>query len=262
MKTSQRLYRTRAVATAALLLLVGAAHAAPVAASGGKQLLDVLRNAHPGTRFDAVAPTPIPGLFQVSMGGNVAFVNRAHPRYMIFGHLFDTVSMRDLTPAPGVAAPIAPLPAAGAAAPTVDLTSLPLGDAVKEVRGAGGRVLILFTDPHCPYCRRLAPQLSRLDDVTIYHFMVAFQGREAPVAIWCAPDRVAALARAMEGNEPPPLQGKACANPIDRNATLAAKLQIRGTPSLLFGDGSRLESYVTAEEIESHFATAKRNTHE
>ena len=52
----------------------------------------------------------------------------------------------------------------------VDFAQLPLGDAIKIVRGKGERVLVVFSDPDCPYCKRLEPELDKLNNVTLYTF--------------------------------------------------------------------------------------------
>jgi energy-coupling factor transporter ATP-binding protein EcfA2 len=47
-----------------------------------------------------------------------------------------------------------------------------LADALTEVRGKGTRRLAIFSDPDCPYCRRLEAELRGLDDVTIHTFLM------------------------------------------------------------------------------------------
>ncbi len=53
----------------------------------------------------------------------------------------------------------------------IEFGALPLDLALKIQRGNGKRVLAMFTDPYCPYCRRLEQSLLQIDDITVYVFM-------------------------------------------------------------------------------------------
>ena len=236
------------LAAATLAGLLGfSAHAVPTE----QTLLATLRQAHPGTTFDSVAATPIPHVYEVWMGRNVGFVADTHPRYMIFGRMVDVQTMRDLT-APGLQqrAPGAELAAPLPSQP-VDTAQLPLADAIATTHGDGSRTLYLFTDPQCSYCRQLEPELAKIGNVRIYNFMVPFQGREVPIDIWCAPDRVAAWRQALQGASPPLSEVPQCAHPIDRNLALAARLGVQGTPTLIFSNGERETGVLAAHEIEA-----------
>jgi thiol:disulfide interchange protein DsbC len=54
--------------------------------------------------------------------------------------------------------------------------TLPLADAIKTVRGKGERVIAVFSDPDCPFCRRLETELDKLDNVTLYTFLYPLEG--------------------------------------------------------------------------------------
>jgi len=63
-------------------------------------------------------------------------------QYFLFGHFYDMKTQRDLTAERKDSLRADRVP-----------SSLPLADAVKEVRGNGARTLAIFSDPDCPYCR-------------------------------------------------------------------------------------------------------------
>ena len=153
------------LATAALLSLATTVFGQTAEATPAERLLATLKERYPATAFTRVQNTPVPGLYEVVFGNNIAYA-ADDGRHFLFGHLFDLQTQRDLTAAN------APPTTPPSAATPVAFAALPLADAIKTVRGDGRRVLAVFSDPDCPYCHELEVQLAALDDATVYTFLL------------------------------------------------------------------------------------------
>lgn len=200
-----------------------------------------LRAAYPSTEFRNVRSTPLPGIFEVTMGRNVAYVSE-DGRWFLFGHLYDMQTQRDLTAE------------SLEQASRIDFSSLPLKDAITTRRGNGSRALAVFSDPDCPHCKKLEQELSKLDNVTIYTFLYPLESlhpdaRGKAISVWCAKDRAKAWkALMLDGKVPSKTD---CDHPIDRNIALAGRLGVTGTPTLINAAGHRLDGAAAGSVIEN-----------
>jgi thiol:disulfide interchange protein DsbC len=220
----------------------------PSARAGTEEhaLLERLKALYPTTSFSSVARTPLPGIYEVVMGANVAYVN-GDGRYFLFGHLFDLQRQKELTgarqpgnatAAPAVAAVARLEPGVPAVPPQrVDLAQLPLRDAIVQSSGTGARKLVLFVDPHCPHCKRLDADLPQLADTTVYTFLVPLQGwesREAAQRQWVVNMPERALETSLV---------------IDQNLRLARRLGISATPTMIRADGQVVQGALSLPEL-------------
>lgn len=240
---------SRRIATAGLLALsVLAVSPSWAADESADTLASKLKDMYPATKIERVQRSELPGLFEVVMGRNAAYTDSSG-RYFIFGHLFDMKEQRDLT-AERVEK-----------AARIAFDSLPLVDAIKTVRGKGERVIAVFSDPDCPFCRRLESELDKLDNVTLYTFLYPLEGlhpesKTKAVAVWCAKDRSGAWSELMRSGKLP--SKTACDNPVERNIQLGQRLSIQGTPTLISSDGRLLPGAAPRERIEQWLAEAGR----
>lgn len=228
-----------------------------------------IKGLYPNTSFSSIRQSPIPGLSEVVMGDNVAYVDPSG-RYFLFGHIYDMQEGKDLT------ARKAPAPSAPA---KIDFAALPLADAIVNVQGNGQRKLAVFSDPDCPYCQRLSKALAKVENVTVYTFLMPLdelhpEARKRSAAVWCAKDRSAAWLDLMERGIAPKTTGKqkqdrsaataGCDTPLDRNLELASRLGVRGTPALFAEDGRMMAGAGSTEQLERFLVqpvktTAKEN---
>jgi thiol:disulfide interchange protein DsbC len=209
--------------------------------AGQDEIKKNLQARYPNIEINSVTESPIKGLYEVVVQGSQVIYTDGKADYLIDGMLIDTASKRNLTQEK-----ILKLSA-------VNFDSLPLDQAIKIVRGDGKRRLAVFSDPDCPFCKRLEPELAKLDNVTIYIFeyplaMHADAAHKSRL-VWCSPDRAKAWDDLMLRGKLP--EGKDdCANPISANLALGEKLNVQGTPHLILPNGQRIPGMVPYEKLE------------
>jgi thiol:disulfide interchange protein DsbC len=218
-----------------LLFLIALLLAQP-AQAGEAEIRQVFKTRYPNLQVQGVQPGPMPGMFEVRIqgrdGGPQLLYTDGNANFIIDGSIIESKSGRNLT-----GERIAKLSA-------IDFSSLPLDLAVKVQRGNGRRVLAMFSDPYCPYCRRLEQTLLQIDDLTVYVFMfpvIRPDYADHSRAVWCAPDRAKAWLELAANETPKVLQGGAnCPNnPVDKVLELGRSMRINATPTLYFANGER-----------------------
>ncbi|MBV6341398.1 DsbC family protein [Candidatus Magnetobacterium casense] len=114
----------------------------------------------------------------------------------------------------------------------------------KAVRiGMGRNIVVEFTDPDCPYCRKLADYMNKRKDVTRYVFLFPLtqihpQAQEKSVFILCSKNNAKALEDVMSGKydkeKIPP-----CKNPqeatqlLEEHKQMATSVGVTSTPTLI-----------------------------
>lgn len=206
-------------------------------------LRKAIESTYPKVQIDSISKTPYGGLYEVFLDGQIIYTDEKFSFLIAEGRLVEPKSRRDIT-----SERLAELT-------KVDFSSLPLEQAIKVVKGDGSRKLVVFSDPDCPYCKRLEQkELSTIDNVTIYTFLYPLEQLHPDAvnkskAIWCAPDRAKAWENWVLNGQL--AQGStSCSTPIEKIATMAKKLGISSTPTLIFADGKRMLGAYPAKDIE------------
>lgn len=232
-----------------LTLAMAAALAVPAFAQdeAPASLVEKFKTMYPKTAFKEIRKSQVSGLYEVVMGENIAYTDESG-RYFIFGHLFDMQQQVDLTAQRKLDSKKTEFPAQQ------------LGQAFKTVKGDGSRILAVFSDPDCPYCKQLEGELARLDNVTIYTFLYPLESlhpeaKTKAVSVWCAPNKAKAWSELMLAGKMPKLV--ACNNPVNDNLVLGSKLGVVGTPTLIAVDGRVLPGSAPAEKIDQWLNAGK-----
>ncbi|RPH65785.1 MAG: DsbC family protein [Burkholderiales bacterium] len=190
-------------------------------------------------KVEEVRKTPLPGIYEVRIGNDLIYVDE-QGQYMLYeGDLIELKSQRNLT-----RERVEELLA-------IDFGTLPLDLAIRQVSGSGKRVLAVFEDPNCGYCKRLRADLLKLDDTTIYTFPMAFLAADSETKArkaLCAADKARAWNELMLNNRVPGNAGT-CDTSLAQVAELARKLGITGTPVVFFANGRRLQGYAPPERF-------------
>ncbi|RFC34112.1 MAG: thiol:disulfide interchange protein DsbC [Candidatus Nitrotoga sp. LAW] len=177
------------------------------------------------------------GLYEVVAQGQLFYTDEK-AQYLISGNIIDLKTMRNLTEE------------RSHKLFAIDFNSLPFDLAIKKVKGNGQRRMAYFSDPNCGFCKKLENELKNVDNVTLYLFMLSiFQGSDKKVqGVWCSKDQVKAWDNLMLNNVQPPVG--TCDTPTAKLMELSQKLNINGTPALIFADGVLVPGFRPAAELE------------
>lgn len=219
----------------AVLLVAGALAGPATADAGADEVRNSLRVLIPRLKIDSVRPSPIANLYEVSFGSHIIYVT-ADGKYLVQGRITDLETREPITEKRQQALKKAVI--AG------------LDEKDMIVYGASDLpyTVTVFTDIDCGYCRRLHSQIAEYNRQGIRIRAVAFPraGPGSPServaeAVWCADDRKAAMALAMQDK---PVPHRDCANPVRAQYELGQDIGIRGTPALVLDSGEIIPGYV------------------
>lgn len=224
-----------------LLGLVLTAMLALPALANEAQIRKALEPKLGGAKIEGIERGPL-GLWEVRFrdaeGVRILYTDAAGS-HIILGKIYDTRTDKDLTEAR-----LRKLNA-------IKFASLPLDQAVKVQRGNGKRVLVMFSDPYCPYCQQFEKTLQEINDITIYVFMfpvIRPQLADHSKAVWCSPDRAKAWLDLALRHEPPKAKAS-CADPVAKNLELGHKLGVNSTPTLYLANGERVAGALQAKDL-------------
>jgi len=199
---------------------------------------DMLQKNYPQIgKIEKVIRANFLGLYEVVTSDRLFYTDEK-TQYLIAGSIYDLKTMRNLTEERSLKLF------------AIDFNGLPFELAVKKIKGNGKRKLAIFEDPNCGFCKRLEKELVDVSDVTLYFFLYPlFPGSAEKVnAVWCSKDQVKAWDDLMLNNVQP-LAGT-CDTPSDKVLELGRRLNVTGTPTLIFTDGSRMPGFLPAAELE------------
>ncbi|GFE58892.1 DsbC family protein [Geobacter sp. AOG1] len=221
METSRRIVLAVQIAALAMLVFTQVA----LGATAGDKPDAVLKKAFPQLKYDSIEPTDVSGLYEVVVGQNIVYFY-PEKEYLFVGDIY--------------APPGKSLTAEKRGALAAKLVqTLPLDKAVKV--GNGKKVVIEFTDPDCPFCKKVSEFFKDRTDVTRYVYFTPLAHPQAITKVYyilAAADKEKAYKEMMLGtNQPKPLDNysEAIKALAQEHLALGKKMGVQGTPTMFVG---------------------------
>jgi len=191
----------------------------------------------------SVDPAEIPGLYLVTMkmqGRVVPIYLDGSGSYLFTGNVIRLKDRKNLTDAHYQR--LNP----------VDISTIPLEDALIVGSPEATQHIIVFTDPHCPYCSKLHKVLQEAvkknPDLAFYNKLIPLKpsSKQITQTILCNKS-LEQLEQAFAGKSLPEPSCKT--DTIENNLKLAQQLGIHGTPTLILPNGQVAPGYKPLDEL-------------
>lgn len=208
----------------------------------------------------SVGEGPVRGMWEIQVeaqGQRLPIYLHYSKKYFFTGNIIDIENKKVVTNIP--AAETAPRG-------KIDLSNIPLDDAIIIGKPLAVNKVIVFDDPDCPFCRKLHSELkevvSKRDDIVFYIKLFPLvelhpKSYDKSKSIVCSKS-FKLLDDAFSGKEIP--APKCETKQIDMNIELALKLGISGTPTMILEKGEIIPGYAKADEIIKMIDSAKQGT--
>jgi len=223
-----------------LLLSATIALLATNAFADEKLMRETLLKSMPTLPIESVTPSPVKGLFEVTVGGDILYVSD-DGKYLLQGRLIDTQTKTDLTDEKLSGVRKAALDKLGEEKMIIFKPKIHTYTAT------------IFTDIDCGYCRKLHSELDSYlaEGIQIQYVFYPRAGKGSDsynkaVSVWCAKDRNAALTAAKKDQK---VEAKTCENPIDEHMALATSFDVKGTPMIVTEKGTIYPGYLPAKQL-------------
>jgi len=195
-----------------------------------------------------IVPTDVDGVYRLLVQGNYAYAY-VDGDFALIGDLFNTKDKVNLGEV-----------AAGARMAEV-IDAVPESKMIKFGPENPERYITVFTDIDCGYCRQLHQEIPALIEAGIQVRYLAYPRAGVPsesydkyVSVWCSDDQQTALTNAKAGNTPP---SEFCDNPVEETFKLGQEVGVRGTPTLIYDDGTVQPGYVPSAQLIERLGLSK-----
>ena len=204
-----------------------------------------LRKAMPGLVIDAIRPAPIPGLWELVSGGDVAYFT-ADGVYMIQGTMFNVQDRRNISEDALTDQRVKSMN-------TISKDGL----IVYPAKGKSKHTITVFTDPSCPFCKRLHAEIPNLNElgITVQYAAYARSGNGTLTSrqlqeVMCSSDQRQAMDGFMEAPNKN-ATGADCkaAQELAQVSKVANQVGLKGTPHIVSDSGKAFSGYMPAKDL-------------
>jgi thiol:disulfide interchange protein DsbC len=214
-----------------------------VAADPDQAIRKTLKAIDPALSIEAIAESPMPGVYQVELAGGRQLYTSADGQFLLQGYLFQVKDGR----------PVNLTEAAESKGVVKLLDAIPAAEMVVFAPKQPKTHITVFTDTDCGYCQKLhseVPELNRLG-VEVRYLAFPRQGLESAAAkelsnVWCAKDQQDAMTRAKSRQGVADAQ---CDNPIAKQYALGQMIGVSGTPAIVLANGKIIPGYQPAPQL-------------
>ncbi|EFK96358.1 Protein disulfide-isomerase [sediment metagenome] len=202
----------------------------------------------PDVKILEIRPIPLKGLWEIaveSKGQKVITYVDFSKKYLISGALVDIKTKANLTQERfNEINKISKM----------DVSQIPLDDAIIMGEKDAKLRVIVFTDPDCPYCEKLHQEIKKVIEkrkdiafVIKMYTLPYHEGADVKAKAIICEKSLALLDDAFAKKQLP--APKCDTKAIEENIKLAEKLGIRGTPTLILPSGNIVPGYKDAESL-------------
>ena len=227
----------------AVALALGLVSTMSVAADADQAIRNTLKAIDPTMVVEAIAESPMPGVYQVELAGGRQLYTSADGQFLLQGYLFQVKNGK----------PVNLTEAAESRGVVKLLDAIPASEMVVFAPKQPKTHITVFTDTDCGYCQKLhseVPELNRLG-VEVRYLAFPRQGLESEAAkelsnVWCAKNKQEAMNLAKTRQSVPDTQ---CDSPVAKQFALGQMIGVSGTPAIVLANGKIIPGYQPAPQL-------------
>jgi thiol:disulfide interchange protein DsbC len=208
-------------------------------------IADQISKGTPGVQVENVKKSAIDGLYQVQVAGGGTLFSTQDGHYFILGDLYERkpdnsmVNLSELQRKADTAKKLAEIP--------------PEKMIVYPAIGERKAFMTVFSDPECPYCRKMHELIPSYNELGIEVRYLAYpraglgsEIHEKMASAWCSPKPTEAMNTLFAGGSIPVVR---CENPVAEEFQLGVELGVRGTPTIFLPSGKQVLGALPTEHL-------------
>ena len=193
----------------------------------------------------SVKTTPLKNVLEVRIGNELVYVDDTASFLFVDGQMISLKSGENLTEM------------RKQEIFKINFSDLPLDLAIKKQFGViknPNRVIAVFEDPYCSYCRKLRLTLSKMKDLTVYTFLFPILGEKSiktSETILCSKNPAESWEKLMLDGIKPEKFNNDCSANVEKLLSLGKKYNVEATPTIYLINGTRISGAVSKKILNS-----------